>query len=112
MEFIKKFVNKWIDGSIDKAIDELKWIYLYAKKYWMAMIFYTVIGLVGTLVSFGTSLVSKDLIDIITGHQAGEVVKYFAITIGLAVGNMAFSQLSGAADQFVQRSSKRSFLGN
>ena len=101
MEFIKKFVNKWIDGSIDKVIEELKWIYLYAKKYWMAMIFYTVIGLVGTLVSFGTSLVSKDLIDIITGHQAGEVVKYFAITIGLAVGNMAFSQLSGYLNMII-----------
>ena len=101
MEFIKKFINKWIDGSIDKVIEELKWIYLYAKKYWMAMIFYTVIGLVGTLVSFGTSLVSKDLIDIITGHQAGEVVKYFAITIGLAVGNMAFSQLSGYLNMII-----------
>ncbi len=101
MEFIKKFINKWIDGSIDKVISEIKWIYLYAKKYWMAMIFYTAIGLVGTLVSFGTSLVSKDLIDIITGHQAGEVVKYFAMTIGLAVGGMAFSQLSGYLNMII-----------
>ncbi|MCR4673904.1 MAG: ABC transporter ATP-binding protein/permease [Lachnospiraceae bacterium] len=60
----------------------------------MAMVLYTVIGLLGILVSFGSSLVSRDLIDIITGHQAGEVVKYFAITIGLAVGSMFFNQIT------------------
>ena len=101
MEFIKKFINKWIDGSIDKVISEIKWIYLYAKKYWLSMIFYTAVGLVGTLVSFGTSLVSKDLIDIITGHESGEVVKYFAMTIGLAVGGMVFSQLSGYLNMLI-----------
>ncbi|MCR5544914.1 MAG: ABC transporter ATP-binding protein/permease, partial [Lachnospiraceae bacterium] len=58
------------------------------------MILYTVIGLLGIVVSFGSSLVSKDLVDIITGHQTGEVVKYFAITIGLAVGSMFFNQVT------------------
>lgn len=94
MEFIKKLINKWLDGSLEKVVEEIKWIYLYAKKYWLAMILYTVIGLLGIVVSFGSSLVSKDLVDIITGHQTGEVVKYFAITIGLAVGSMFFNQVT------------------
>lgn len=101
MDFIKKLINKWIDGSIEKVIDEMKWIYLYARKYWGAMIFYTLVGLAGTLVSFGSSFISRDLIDIITGHQTGEVVKYFAMTIGFALGNMVFAQISGYLNMLI-----------
>lgn len=70
------------------------WIYQYVRRYWRSMIFYTLLGMVSTVVSLGTSLVSRDLVDIITGHQTGQVVKTFAMMIGLSVGTSLLSMVS------------------
>lgn len=70
------------------------WIYQYVRRYWRSMIFYTLLGMVSTVVSLGTSLVSRDLVDIITGHQTGQVVKTFAMMIGLSVGTSLLSMIS------------------
>ena len=49
---------------------ETVWIYEYARKYWKQMIFYTLLGLSGTVVSLISSLISRDMDEIITGNQA------------------------------------------
>lgn len=82
-------------GMLQEMWTETKWIYQYAKRYWKYMLYYTLLGLVGTLVSLASSMVSKDLVDIITGHQTGELMKTFCMIIGLAVGNIFMTQLSG-----------------
>ena len=82
------------DGSLKRMAEEIIWIYQYARKYWKSMIFYTLIGLSGVAVGLAGSLVSKDLVDIVTGHRTGEVVKYFALTIGLALGTTIVGQIT------------------
>ena len=81
-------------GRVQEMWAETKWIYSYARKYWPAMIFYTVMGFSGTLVGLLSSYISKDLVDIITGHQTGEVVKYFGFMIGTGIGNIIINQIS------------------
>lgn len=80
---------------------QTKWIYQYARRYWLAMLFYTTLGLTGTLVSLASGLLSRDLVDIITGHQTGEVVKTFAMMIGMNVGNLVINQISGYASSWI-----------
>ncbi len=80
---------------------QIKWIYQYAKHYWKAMIFYTVLGMVGTVVSLLSSMVSKDLIDIITGHETGAVIQTFAIMIGLNIGTTIVNQISSYASSWI-----------
>lgn len=58
------------------------------------MIFYTALGLVGTAVSLLSSLVSRDMVDIITGHQTSLLVRTFAFFIGLNVSNIFLNQAS------------------
>lgn len=94
MGVLKKIIDKWLDGTFDKMMEEFKWIYGYAKRYWKSMVFYTLIGLSGIGVSFLSSLIAKDMVDIITGQRSGDVVKYFSVTIGLAVGAMVFNQIT------------------
>ena len=77
------------------------WIYQYARNYWLTMVFYTLLGMVGTAVALLTSLVSKDLVDIITGHQTGEIVKTFSIMIGLNVGTTFLNQISEYASTYL-----------
>ncbi|MFQ7768313.1 MAG: hypothetical protein ACLRIL_08615 [Fusicatenibacter saccharivorans] len=41
--------------------------------------FYTVLGIFGTGVSLASSVISKDLVDIITGHQTGKLMQNLCI---------------------------------
>ena len=54
-----------------------------------------------SVVALLTSLVSKDLVDIITGHQTGEIVKTFTIMIGLNVGTTFLNQISEYASTYL-----------
>ena len=64
-------------GTFQKMWMQTKWISQYARRYWKAMIVYTALGLAGTGVSLISSLISKDLVDIITGHQTGKLLSTF-----------------------------------
>lgn len=89
------------EGMLKDMWIQTKWIYQYARKYWLAMIFYTILGLFGTVLGLGSSVVSKDLVDIITGHETGELVKTFCTMIGLAVSNIFIGQLTGYASNWI-----------
>ncbi len=88
-------------GRLQEMAAQTKWIYGYAKRYWLAMIFYTALGLVGTVISLGASLVSRDLVNIITGHETGEVIKTFTMMIGLNIGTTVMNQISGYASSLI-----------
>ena len=38
------------EGMLQDMFRQTKWIYQYARRYWLAIIIYTLIGLLGTLV--------------------------------------------------------------
>ncbi|MCC8138548.1 MAG: ABC transporter ATP-binding protein/permease [Clostridiales bacterium] len=88
-------------GRLKEFIAQTKWIYSYARHYWLQMVFYTALGLTGTVVSLLSSLVSRDLVDIITGHETGAVVQTFCMMIGLNVGNTVVSLISGYASEWI-----------
>ncbi|MCD8068269.1 MAG: ABC transporter ATP-binding protein/permease [Lachnospiraceae bacterium] len=88
-------------GRLQEMISETKWIYSYARRYWKAMIFYTLLGLTSTVVSLASSLVSRDLVDIITGHNAGELISTFAMMIGLNVGMSVMNLISDYASSWI-----------
>ena len=89
------------EGTFQKMKVQTKWIYQYAKRYWKAMILYTLLGLLGTAFSLISSLISKDLVDIITGHETGKLLHTFAMMIGFSIGNILISQASSYASTFI-----------
>lgn len=93
-EKLKFYLRRIREGRLQEMWRQTVWIYQYVRRYWRSMIFYTLLGMVSTVVSLGTSLVSRDLVDIITGHQTGQVVKTFAMMIGLSVGTSLLSMVS------------------
>jgi len=88
-------------GRLQEMWRQTLWIYEYARHYGFAMVLYTLLGMVGTVISLVTSLVSRDLVDIITGHSTGEVVRTFCMMIGLNVGSLFLNQISGYASSYV-----------
>ena len=91
---IGAYVKGIKEGKIKEIRHRLKWVYGYAKNYWKQMIIYVLIGLSGTVVSLLSSFVSRDMVDIVTGHKAGAVISTFAIMIGVALGNSFISNMS------------------
>lgn len=88
-------------GRLQEMWRQTKWIYQYGRRYWFAMIFYTVLGMAGTVISLGISWVSKNLVDIITGHETGLVLKTFCIMIGLNVGSSLLNMISNYASSYI-----------
>lgn len=81
-------------GRIQEMWLQTKWIYQYARRHWAAMIFYTLLGMMGTVLSLGGGLVSRDLVDIVTGRQTGQLIMTFSMMIVLNVGNSLISYVT------------------
>lgn len=87
--------------NLQKMWLQSKWIWQYGKRYWKSMVVYTLLGIAGSGVSLVSSFISKDLIDIITGHQTGKLLSTFAAMIGFSIANILFSQASTYASTFI-----------
>ena len=98
---IRFLIGRIKAGRLGEMRRQTIWIYQYARHYWLTMIFYTLLGMVGTVVALLTSLVSKDLVDIITGHQTGEIVKTFSIRSGRNVGTTFLNQIPEYASTYL-----------
>lgn len=95
------YIRRIKEGRIQEMIRQTKWIYSYARHHWLAMIMYTALGMVSTVVSLISSMVSKNLVDIITGHQTGALVATFCMMIGLGIGTTFLSQITGYATSWI-----------
>lgn len=100
-EKLKFYINRIKEGRLQEMWSQTKWIYGYARRYWPAMIFYTLLGMVGTVVGLFASFVSRDLVDIITGHQTGALISTFIMMIGLGIGNMLLNQATTYASTWI-----------
>ena len=101
MAGIKFYLKRIKEGRLKEFVSETLWIYSYGKRYWKQTVFYTLLGFVTTGLSLLIGLVSKDLVDIITGHETGEVVKTFCMMIGLNLGSTIISQISDYVSGFI-----------
>lgn len=90
-----KFIFKRIkQGRLKELIEETFWIYGFVRQYWKAIAFYTVLGMSGIALSLVTSLISRDMVDIVTNHQTGKLVETFAMYIGFTIVNTLVSQVT------------------
>lgn len=100
-EKIRFYVDRIKAGRLQEIWRQTLWIYTYARRYWLHMLFYTVLGLTGTIVGLMSSLLSRDLVDIITGHSAGQLIHTFLFMICLTLGTTVLNQISGFASAYI-----------
>ena len=92
---IKHYINQIRKGRLKEIGSLLVWIYQYARQHMGYIVLYTLLGLSGTVVSLISSLVSKDLVDIITGQDGGKLLTTFCSMIGVTLGSNIIGQISG-----------------
>lgn len=90
---IDTLIKRKKEGTFSEIIDDWKWIFSYSKKYKGAIFFYTVLGIVSTSLGLVSSVVSKFLIDIITGYQTDRLTLLIAIMIGSSLFGLAFNSI-------------------
>ncbi|MBQ4293201.1 MAG: ABC transporter ATP-binding protein [Lachnospiraceae bacterium] len=95
IERIRFYIGRIKAGRLRSMWKQTKWIYGYVRRYWVFILIYTGLGLTSVLTGFLMSLVSKDVIDIITGHKTDEVLKYFVMMVIVGVVNILLHQISG-----------------
>lgn len=100
-EKIRFYINRIKEGRLQEMWRQTLWIYTYARRYWLHMIFYTGLGLTGTVVSLISSLLSRDLVDIITGQSTGRLIQTFVFMICLTMGTTILNQISNFASNYI-----------
>ncbi len=95
---IKKLIQKIKDGTALQILQELRWIGSYSRRYLWAITWYILLGILGTIITLAASVVSKDIIDIVTGYKTGYAVQATVIYIVMqltSIGlNAAVSRIS------------------
>ena len=81
------------DGSFREILDDWRWIFSYSKRYKLAILFYTLLGVFSTSFGLVASVASKEVIDIITGYEKERLGLMIAIMLGSAFFSLAFSSL-------------------
>ncbi len=88
MSRIKHIIQRIKEGRLKQLIAELLWMYAYVRRYWLLIGFYILLGASGSFLSLGTSVVSKDLVDAVTGVNSMEIVQVAALYVGVGVSQI------------------------
>ena len=94
-ESLEILLKKWTDGSIKEISDDWKWILNYSKKYKWAIVYSTFIGIVGSTMGLASSVISKYLLDIITGYKTEYLGLLIALMIGSTVSSLVITNWTG-----------------
>ena len=83
--------------NLNQVRKEINWMLKYAGRYWGAIIFYCVIGVIGTVMGLAGSVMSKYLIDIVTGYDTKAVGLVVVLMLAMGTGNIVFNAVTSRA---------------
>ena len=92
-EALNTLIRRWQEGTFYEIIDDWKWIFSYSARYKGAILFYTLLGIFSTSMGLVSSVVSKYLIDIVTGYQFDRLPVLIAVMVGSTVFSLVFDSL-------------------
>ena len=96
MEFLKKVIRKIQEGALREMIRELHWIYRYGLKYKGSILWYICLGVFGIATGLAGSVMSKYIIDAVTGYDSASLasmaVAYVCLQL-FTIGSRAWSSM-------------------
>ena len=91
MNFIRNAAERVQRGDLTEIYEEIRWMYQYIKKYRLWIFFYVAVGSLGVVMSLGSSVVSKYLIDVVMARRISELAGQAALMTAIVAGNIAIS---------------------
>ena len=92
-ESLDILISRWKDGTFSEIIDDWKWIFTYSVKYKGSIVFYVFLGILSTSMGLASSVASKYMIDIITGHDSSRLWVMAVIMVGGALFSLLFNSV-------------------
>ncbi len=94
MSIFRKLRQKIKDGSARELVSELRWIASYSMRYKAAMVWYILLGVFGVAMSLYAGVVSKRIIDAVTGYRYTGLREAAAAYIAMQLLRVVSSSLS------------------
>ena len=87
--------NNIKDKNWGEIVSAWIWIYKYVYKYKLQIFIYTILGLFGTVFGLLSSVVSKNLIDAVTGFNTKSIGWVAALYVGLGISRVFINIITG-----------------
>ena len=88
MASVRHYIQRIKEGRLKQIMGEVLWMYAYVRRYWLLIGVYILLGASGSVLGLGTSVVSKDLVDAITGVNSLEIVRVAGTYVGVGVSQI------------------------
>lgn len=88
MSDVKRIIQRIREGRLKQLTGEILWMYAYVRRYWLLIGVYVLLGASGSVLGLGTSVVSKDLVDAVTGVNSRGIVQVACLYVGVGVGQI------------------------
>ena len=88
MNDIRRILQKIKEGRLKQLWRELLWMYVYVRRYWLLIGVYILLGASGSLLGLGTTMVSRDLVDAVTGVSSAAILETAAVYVGVGVSQI------------------------
>lgn len=85
--------KRWKEGTFGEILEDWKWIFSYSSRYKGTIVFYTFLGIFSSTLALVSGVVSKYIIDIVTGYQYEKLGILIALYVGSSVFSLVFSSL-------------------
>lgn len=114
-QLIKKMITKIKEGYLREIYRETVWMYQYARRYWKSVCFYISAGILGTVMGLGSSVVSKYLIDAVTGVKKERIVIFAVLIVCMTIANILsnaiISRISARINVVIQNEIQADIFG-
>ena len=94
-KYLRHILQRIREGALYEILDEIKWIYKYSVHYKWQIIWYIFLGIFATGMSLGTGVVSKYIIDAVTGYDSGGLIPAVVGYVAMNLFNIGVSGWSG-----------------
>lgn len=91
--YIQKLIRRVREGRLQELLAQWMWMARYIRRYWLMIGGYTLLNMTGSALGLGTTMVSRTLVDSVTGHNSGMIGIAAAAYVGVGVGQIFISAI-------------------
>lgn len=88
MQRIRHITKRIQEGRLKELIAQWRWMGIYIKRYALLVVVYTLLGASGSVLGLGTTMVSKELVDVVSGQSSGRLAAVAAAYVGVGVSQL------------------------
>ena len=102
LHFAIHLLKKFFEKDWARILSAWIWILQYVRKYWLQIALYTLLGLFGTIFGLAGTVVSRNLIDAVTGFNSDSIGWAFGMYVGMGVGRVFINIITGKISLLIQ----------